>query len=95
MSATPPPRIARIALILILTAPWMLIPAPASAQPTVSITLVSQTPVNSPIATLGGPRLRVAVAVANTGTETLDHISIRLALGSSIESLLHYESSLT
>jgi hypothetical protein len=95
MSATPPPRIARIALILILTAPWMLIPAPASAQPTVSITLVSQTPVNSPIATLGGPRLRVAVAVANTGTETLDHVSIRLALGSSIESLVQYESSLT
>jgi hypothetical protein len=95
MSATAPQRIARLALILFLAAPWMLVSVPASAQPTVTITLLSQTPVTSPDAALGGPQLRIAVAVANSGTETLDHLSIRLALGSSIGSLVQYESSLT
>ncbi len=88
-------RILRIAPILLLSASWALTPAPASAQTPISLTLVSQTPVNSPVPKLGGPVLRAAVAVANTGTESLEHPSIRLALGDSIDSLVQYESILT
>jgi hypothetical protein len=85
-------RAARALLpVLCLFGAWLVVPKDASGQePIVELTLLSQTAITSQ----DEPTLELRFSAVNTGTTTLEDLSIGFAIGSRVISRVLYEQSL-
>ena len=85
-------RAARALLALCIAAAACLAGTPARAQgPTVSLTLLSQTPWST---SYKDPTLEIAVAATNTGPTAIGELSVGLTIGPNFASRDQYEASL-